>query len=156
MPSEGHKSGGLGFPNGRFVDGLDQVAKGLAAGRISRGRAIKLSGAALLGSLGLLSLFPAAATAEVSVQAACTGRAAVNNRVCPRMENTRCRPNLLGRLCACFKTVSGATRCVDVTDGLDCPTTDECDSNRDCPGDELCVKIGGCCGSRKNVCARPC
>jgi hypothetical protein len=135
------------------VDGLDEVAKGLADGTISRGRAIKLGGAALLGSMGLFSWFPAAAEA----QGVCEGRSFVNDRRCPSIERTRCRPNLADRLCSCFKTVIGQIRCIDVTGGLDCPTTDECDSNRNCPGEELCVKIGGCCeGSRRNVCASPC
>jgi hypothetical protein len=64
MPSEGRRGGELGFPNSHLVDSLDEVAKGLAAGTISRGRAIKLGGAALLGSMGLLSLFPGKAGAE--------------------------------------------------------------------------------------------
>jgi|SRR5215208_877307 hypothetical protein len=153
MPSKGSR-GALGFSNNQLADALDEVAKGLAAGTISRGRAIRLGGAALLGSMGLLSLFPAVSEAEV--QGACEGRAVVNNKVCPAIELTRCRPNS-GRSCSCFKTVSGNTRCIDVTGGLDCPTTDECDRNRDCPGDQVCVKIGGCCeGSRRNVCANPC
>jgi hypothetical protein len=152
MPSEGSR-GALGFSNSQLADALDEVAKELATGRISRGRAIKLSGAALLGSMGLLSLSPAVATAEE----VCEGKAAVNNKTCSSIELTRCRANLTDRLCSCFKTVSGSTRCINVTGGLDCPTTDECDRNRDCPGDEVCVKIGGCCGgSRKNLCASPC
>ena len=154
MLSEGRRRRGeLSYPNSHLGDAFDEVAKELATGRISRGRALKLSGAALLGSMGLISLSPAVATAE----GVCEGRAAVNNKTCSSIELTRCRANLTDRLCSCFKTVSGSTRCINITGGLDCPTTDECDRNRDCPEDQVCVKMGGCCeGSRKNRCASPC
>jgi hypothetical protein len=45
---------------------LDELAQGVAEGTISRGRALKLTGAAILGSTGLLSLFPAVAGAQAT------------------------------------------------------------------------------------------
>ena len=155
MPSEGRKMGELGFPNGQFVDSLDDVARGLAAGTISRGRAIKLGGAALLGSMGVLSLFPNRAGAqEVTTQAGlCRNKPAISNRRCPDPEEAHCG---VCPECQCVRTVSGAKRCVNL-ELENCPATDECDSNRDCPGNELCVRLGGCCGgSRSNLCAAPC
>ena len=127
---------------------FDDLAKGLAEGIISRGTAIKLSCAALLGSMGLLSLFPGVAGAE----GLCEGVPAINNRRCP-LEASVCGacPG-----CQCAVTVSGRKRCLDFSNEI-CPATDECDSNRDCPGEEVCVKVAGCCGgSRKNICVPPC
>jgi hypothetical protein len=46
---------------------LDDLASGLASGTISRRRALKLTGAALLGSSGLLALFPGMAGAQGTV-----------------------------------------------------------------------------------------
>jgi hypothetical protein len=151
MPSEGHM-GGLGFPNGQFVDGLDEVARGLAAGTISRGEAIKLGGAALLGSMGVLSLFAGKAEA----QGVCEGIPAISNERCPEQRSI-CGP--CGTSCRCARTVSGRKRCV-ITSGEICPDRDECDSNSDCPDNELCIQIAGCCGALgrpgRNLCVRRC
>jgi hypothetical protein len=149
MPSDG-TSRELSFPHNHLVEeSLDEVAKGLAEGTISRGKAIKLSGAALLGSIGLLSLIPGVAGAD---EGPCEGVPAVSNRRCVESPCGNC-PN-----CFCFRTVSGRKRCVDLTGLVTiCPATDECDRNRDCPGEEVCVRVGGCCeGSRKNLCVPPC
>jgi hypothetical protein len=148
MPSEGRRGGVLGYSNGRFVHSLDEVAKGLAAGTISRGEAIKLGGAALLGSMGLISLFPA----EAEAQGLCENKPAISNRRC-LSERGRCGAC---PFCFCAKTVSGNIRCVEVS-GVQCPETDQCDSNRDCPNDEVCIQVGGCCGNpRRNACAPRC
>jgi hypothetical protein len=153
MPSEGHKRRGvLGFPNGQFVDGLDEAAKGLAAGTISRGKAIKLGGAALLGSMGLLSLFAGKAEAQATVAGLCTNKPAINNTKCPRKASScgACPT------CQCARTVSGKKRCLDFG-GVECPATDQCDTNRDCTGNEVCVQVGGCCGHpQRNLCVPPC
>jgi hypothetical protein len=144
MPSDGTRRE-LSFPQSQLALSLDEVAKGLAEGTISRGQAIKLGGAALLGSIGLLSLFPGVAGA----QGGCEDKQAINNRRCPESPCGRC-PD-----CFCARTVGGRKRCLDFTDAF-CPQTDECDRNRDCPGDELCVQVAGCCGSPKNLCVPPC
>jgi|SRR5215217_3381952 len=152
MSTEGRRGGELGFPNSRLVDGLDEVARGLAAGTISRRRAIKLSGAALLGGVGVLSLFPHRAGAQVTTQDLCSGKPAISNRKCPQEES------FCGTCpgCQCARTLSGKKRCLDFGPEQ-CPETDECDANRDCPGDEVCVRVAGCCGGpRRNLCAAPC
>jgi hypothetical protein len=154
MPSEGRKGAELGFPNGHLVDGLDEVAKGLAAGTISRGRAIKLGGAALLGSMGLLSLFPHRAEG----QGLCENKPAISNKRCP-ITNPRARCGACPT-CLCVRTVSGKNRCVNPAN-VACPERDQCDTNRDCPNNQLgqwvCARVAGCCGNpRRNLCMPPC
>ena len=140
---------------------LDALTKALASRTLSRGRALKLAGAALLGNTGLLALFPRAAWAQTvgngiegpTIQASdpgCQGEPAIDNRRCPG--NT-----CWGRSdCLCTTTVDGDKKCVELL-FESCPNRDQCDSNRDCPQGELCVKVGGCCGNRRrNLCAFPC
>ena len=91
-------------------------------------------------------ILPAVAGAEGQ----CEGEPAINNRRCPENTCGACPE------CQCAVTVSGRKRCLDFSNEM-CPATDECDSNRDCPGEEVCVKVAGCCGgSRKNICVPPC
>jgi hypothetical protein len=139
---------------------FDELSRELASGAIPRRRALKLAGAAVLGSTGLLALFPRVAGAqsivpddEVGVAVsdpACQGEPAINNRRCP--EN-RCEgdPD-----CACAETVGGDKRCVNLANE-ECPGRDQCDSNRDCRQGEVCIKVGGCCERpRRNLCVRLC
>jgi hypothetical protein len=139
---------------------FDELSKGLASGAISRRRALKLAGAAILGSTGLLALFPRVAGAqsimdetEPTIAASdpgCRGEPAINNRRCP---NNICR----GREdCLCAETVHGDKRCVELL-FESCPRRDQCDDSRDCPKGEICIKVGGCCRNRRrNLCAFPC
>ena len=154
MPSEGRRRGELGFPNSEFVDGLDEVAKGLAAGTLSRGKAIQLGGAALLGSMGLLSLFEGKAGAQVTGQGACTNKPAISNKHCPGGSRSFCG---VCPSCQCAKTVGGEKKCLNFA-GLDCPTSDECDRSKDCRGNEVCVQVGACCPEhpKRNLCVPPC
>ena len=149
MLTEGTR-GKLSPPHKRIIDGFDQAAKGLAEGTISRGRALKLAGSALLGG-GLLALFPGVAGAQVSVEAGCAHRPAISNKACPA---SQCGgdPN-----CFCAKTVSGAKTCVNL-ENAECPARDECDRNRDCARGEVCIQVGACeCGHpRRNLCIPTC
>ncbi len=132
---------------------FDELAKGLASGKISRGRALKLVGAAVLGG-GVLTLLPGVARGQVEAEAAqgCPeGQRAINNRRCPTNSCAAGEPG-----CRCAETVNGNKRCVRFN-REDCPSTDQCDTNEDCAGDEVCIKVGGCCGKpRRNLCARAC
>jgi hypothetical protein len=139
---------------------FDELSQGLASGAISRRRALKLAGAAILGSTGLLALFPRAAGAQSIVDQtdptvaasdpACQGERAINNRRCP---NNRCGGD---PECACAETVNGDKRCVNIDNEV-CPRRDQCDSERDCSLGEVCIKVGGCCGRpRRNLCVRLC
>src|SRR5215213_10849719 len=146
MPLDGSREE-LSFPQQRISDGLDEVAKGLAAGTISRRRVLKLTGSALLGG-GLLALFPGVAGADSDPE--CQGEPAINNVSCPENVCSE-NPN-----CVCARTVGGDKKCVDL--GLaNCPASDECDRNRDCASGEVCIRVGGCCGhARRNLCAPKC
>ncbi len=132
---------------------FDELSQGIAGGAISRRRALKLAGAAILGSTGLLSLFPGAAGAQAVERGGCAEDE-------PAISNASCRSNPCGgnRNCSCAETVSGNKRCVNFRATIACSGTNSCDSNRDCTGDRICIKFGGCCpGSRRNnICARPC
>jgi hypothetical protein len=150
MPSEENR-GELSLPHKRIIDGFDEAAKGLAAGTISRRRALKLTGSALLAG-GLLAMSPGVAGAQLSVQQTCAGRRAINNRRC-RGGASRCGSN---RNCFCATTEAGTKTCVNLRN-VNCPTRDECDSFRDCARGEVCIQIGGCCGNpRRNACVRKC
>ena len=132
-----------------IFDGFDDAAKGLAAGTISRRRALKVTGSALLGG-GLLALFPGVAGAQVSVQSACENRRAISNRSC-HARNCGGRSN-----CSCAKTVSGTKRCVNFRDAR-CPARDQCDRDRDCARGEVCIQVGCPCGNpRRNLCIPKC
>ncbi len=125
---------------------FDELARGLATGTLSRRKALKLVGAALLG--GALGFF--------SLQGRAEGQACVGAKI----DNDRCVANRCGgtrrRPCFCAETVAGNKRCVNLQ-GETCPSTDQCDSNADCPVDELCINIGGCCGNPgRNLCVRRC
>jgi hypothetical protein len=120
----------------------------VASGTISRSRALKLAGAALLGAV----LVPfSAAPVEAATDRVCRGKAAIDNDKCPAVDCSPTNPR-----CECTRTVNGDKRCVDFTD-TQCPTRDECDRNRDCRRGEVCTKVGGCCGgSRRNLCVPLC
>jgi hypothetical protein len=157
MPTEESREE-LSFSQKRIIDGFDEVAKGLAAGTISRHRALKLTGMALLGG-GLLAMFPGVAGAqsiepdEVSVAGhrnpGCKGERAINNRRCPF--------NICGRehYCQCATTAGGNKVCVDVRRER-CPRRNQCNSSRQCPGNQHCIQTGGCCGENFNACVEPC
>jgi hypothetical protein len=145
MPSEASRRE-LSLPQERIIYGFDEAANGLAEGTISRGRALKLTGSALLGG-GLLALFPGAADAQ---QQECANKPAVNNRRCPR---SRCG---LSNNCRCATTVRNVKTCVNFRTGA-CPTRNQCNSTRDCRRGKVCVVVGGCCGHpRRHLCASKC
>jgi hypothetical protein len=130
---------------------FDELSRGVADGTISRGRALKLAGTTLLAALfGSVVIDEAEAVTERR----CKRKPAISNERCPS-ERSICRDRQ-NQTCACARTVEGDTRCVDITDE-ECPTTDECDRSRDCPGNQYCIQVGACCeGSRRNLCVRPC
>jgi len=115
---------------------FDALAKGLASGTISRRKALKLAGAAILGG-GLLAFGPAreAEAAQCGSESGC-------NRECRTKSN-----------CRCVRTVGGEVRCVHP-----CCSGRFCNTNRRCRDNEVCMTIN-CCGStegREGVCVRRC
>jgi hypothetical protein len=140
---------------------FDELSQGIASGAISRRRALKLAGAAILGSTGLLALFPRAAGAQSSIMDKTGPTIARSDRGCrgePAINNRRCVDNPCGGQidCLCAETVRGDKKCVEL--GIErCPRRDQCDRNEDCRRGEVCVKVGGCCGRpRRNLCAGLC
>jgi len=130
---------------------FDDLARGLATGTISRGRALKLFGAAILGG-GVLTLLPGVAQGQdVGVEGGgCPeNERAINNKRCP---TNSCSRGVAG--CRCATSVNGNKRCVKFN-RADCPNRDQCNSNNDCAGNEVCVKVGGCCGDRRLNACRP-
>ena len=85
--------------------------------------------------------------------ATCSGRA-IDNNTCVA---NRCGGRRRRRRAACFcaETVGGTKTCVDLREE-GCPNRDQCDSNADCSGAQVCIKVGGCCGGRRNRCVSPC
>lgn len=117
---------------------FDDLAKGVASGTITRGRALKLAGAAILGG-GLLSTF-------FSQEAEAGGRPK-----CPD-SGPGCRAQCPGSDCGCVKTTEGKNRCV-------VPSCDgkRCRSSADCPSGQVCSTTARkCCGSRGPVCVPVC
>lgn len=113
----------------------------------------------LLAGTGLGALFAGgqigpAAAAKDKDDRKCRNKPVIDDRRCPD-EDSICKLRE-DEVCACARTTGGSKKCVDITNE-GCPTEDECDSNADCPGNRLCIEVGGCCqGSRRNLCVRPC
>lgn len=122
---------------------FDALAKGLASGTISRRKALKLMGTAILGA-GVLTVF-STGEADADVEAA--------DVECPDSRvgcNTRCRET--GR-CRCVRTVTGNSRCV-----RPCCSRRTCTTNAQCNSGELCMTTN-CCrksGANHGVCVTQC
>jgi hypothetical protein len=69
---------------------FDELARGIAEGNISRGRALKLAGAAILGSTGLLSLFPGLAGAQATCEPTACCECRYSEPGTTRTRRTRC------------------------------------------------------------------
>ena len=131
---------------------FDELSKGIAAGTISRRRALRQGVAAVLGAALVPSLLasPAEATHR---RVGCRGKEPISNKACPE---SVCHLTET-KLCECVRTTEGTKRCVNTTN-VSCEDlfVDECDSSTDCPTDSFCIKAGGCCGTRNNICVRQC
>ena len=125
---------------------FDELARGLASGTISRRKALKLVGSAILGA-GVLSVIPTREGEAIEAEAECGNRAG-----CGR----RCR-NRNGCRCVTVRSSAGTNvRCV-----RPCCLRQACDTNADCTGSgELCMTTG-CCPrdeepGRRGVCVKQC
>jgi hypothetical protein len=126
---------------------LDDLASGLASGTISRRKAFKLAGAALLSAVATpLASGTASAALPCCTKSFKCGRTGTIS--CPGTR-PRCNPN-----CLCTKSVEGPIRCGNPSGctGVPCNTTRKC-VNRFGKG-FFCQRQGtGCCGQ---VCIAPC
>jgi hypothetical protein len=135
-----------------FFDGL---GKGLANGSISRGRALRLVGAALLG-LAVLPSTPLEAQARRRRHrgGGGGGNACNNPGTCNHFEFG----GACSRDCACAQDADGRNVCVG---RFDCPapnnSTNFCNRDRDCRSGEACI-VNSCCrtGNFRGVCAPQC
>jgi len=116
----------------------------------------QLAGAAVLGSTGVLGLFSRRADANTGHFVPCDRETSdfINNFTC---NGDECGPAHCETMdCHCVLTRQGGVRCANFA-GEHCPATDQCDVNGDCPDNQLCVRVGGCCGHpRRNLCVRRC
>ena len=119
------------------VHSFDELAKGLAKGTISRGRALKLVGSAILGG-GFLTLVPGVAEARTPK--------------CPSGGGTGCfvQCTHTSRPCTCIRTTEGTKTCV-----WECCSGRGCSSSSSCRSNEVCVKTA-CCGGVSGTCTRLC
>ena len=118
---------------------FDELARGLASGEVSRGKALRLMGAALVG--GVLASVPGVALAAPGPKK-CGGQICPSGQVCLKgggKPRCGCRPgNLVTPVgggepfCACFQ--SCAASCADCTGGTICATGEQefCGSRLTC------------------------
>jgi hypothetical protein len=136
------------------ADRFDGIAKVLGAGA-QRRRVLRLLAGAGSGLAVLVGDGPFAppAAARRKGDPRCRNNPTIDNNRCPEASICRQRAD---QICACARTVGGRKQCVDITNER-CPTRDQCDANGDCPGNQLCIQVGGCCGgSPRNLCVPPC
>ena len=119
---------------------LDQLAKGLASGTLSRRRALELGGAAILSSLlGIvgLGLHPEEAQARRRRPRclACAGPGSCASSDCGTVPS-----GSAALFCSCVETTSGKTCCVPAECG-----GQPCDSNSDCGRGQVCSTTGKGC-----------
>jgi hypothetical protein len=116
---------------------FDDLASGLARGTITRGRALKLAGAALLGAAGLGM---AAREAEAAPP------------TCPAGTRSGCVAACTNttKQCSCIRTTEGDRVCVHK-----CCSLQSCNSSSQCRSGEVCIK-SGCCREGIQRCVSLC
>ncbi|MGH3086727.1 MAG: hypothetical protein ACRDSJ_05340 [Rubrobacteraceae bacterium] len=139
---------------------FDELTRGVASGEITRSRALKMAGAAAFGAA--LIPFAAAPADAKKKKNKCKGKRKVSDGSCPTInsEDDLCAPLTDTEFCVCAKLAKPRkgkpkTACINL-EGEVCPVTDECDKNGDCASGEVCIEVGGCCGSPNNLCAAKC
>ena len=130
-PTQGRHAPGASY--------FDELAKGMAKGTLSRGRALKLLGASVVGTL-LLPFVPSVAMAAPTCPSSGPGCRAF------------CR-HTGGRTCVCVKLTNGNTKCVIPVCG------GSCKRNSDCPSGWVCSTTAekrACCDRSRPVCVPKC
>jgi hypothetical protein len=149
-----------------YSSSLDELAKRLASGTISRRKALRLLGSALLG--GALASIPGMAWAANGGISACV-------RSClqtfpPGRERGECVRQCRDEACLggtcdegfpqcnnnpdciCFQTAEGGGLCFDVRKDQTCDLYQQCTTSLDCPSGHICA-INTCCGF--GICIAP-
>lgn len=129
---------------------FDDLAKGVASGAVSRGRALRLAGAAILGSA--LSIFTLQEEAHAAPCSKCGTKVGCDQK-CKRLRST---PNCRQKFdCRCLDRVEGGSTCGYICCGPDAATS--CETSADCgPGRFCSVTAGECCERTVPVCVTPC
>jgi Cys-rich repeat protein len=135
---------------------FDELAKGLAEQTMTRGRALKLAGASLLGAVGLVGL-PSAAVAKKKKKK--------HHHRAPSPTPSVCSAGDVGACNSCGTSPTSGHICncaADVPTGLPvCYDTQStgpvnCTNDGDCPAGERCLNLEGPCGGTGTQCLRPC
>ena len=160
MLQEGQSLGTLTGDGTEEHHSLDQLAKGLASGTLSRRRALELGGAAILGGLlGMVGLGMRPEEAQARRRRprclACAGPGSCASSSCGTVPS-----GSNATFCSCVETTSGKKCCVAAECG-----GQPCDSNSDCGRGQVCSTTakgclsGGqpCSTSRKpGICVKRC
>jgi hypothetical protein len=157
-------NGGTGEPR-NYQRSFDELASGLASGSISRGKALKLMGAALLG--GTLASIPGLACAKPHKP---DGAKCKRNKQCA---SGQCVDGVCGAACPADRPVllSNGTCAKRCTSDVDCPGCDECSAETNtgalycvgvfieqssCPSGTIQCPTGQFCVDRTGNCATAC
>jgi hypothetical protein len=148
----------------RGASSFDELAVGLSSGTLSRGKALRLMGAALVGgTLASLGIGEAGADdlckpegKKCRKDAQCCSGSCVDRKcgeagACSGSQQACDIPFPCGanNECLCFNTTEGSHACVVDFPGCELPT---CQSSNDCPAGTACVRT--CC--EFNLCAPLC
>lgn len=124
---------------------FDGLARGIASGAIPRGRALRLAGAAVLGSaLGAFSLSKNAQAQRKK----CKNTSFVD----PRCSTVSCSAGCIGSNCSCIQTTENNFVCAEQF----CPSSPtSCTTSAQCSGGRVCM-ASNCCRGRNHVCVTLC
>jgi hypothetical protein len=127
---------------------FDSLSKEVANGSISRGKALKLASAALLGSaLGAFS-FSEDAQARRRGRRTCVASSFVD----PRCTTVGCSQGCAGANCSCIQTTGNNFLCA----AQFCPQfPTSCTTNTQCPSGQVCM-VNNCCSFGGNICVSLC
>lgn len=149
MPDEQQNGSVTNHKDPTSATSFDEVAKGLASGTVSRGRALRLLGGAVLG--GLLTTIPGVAGAEkckplghkCATDVECCSRQCIKNpqgqgKICGSVctPGQPCGTNSTSGACICSVTVDGNTVCIENA-FVGCNAC--CTADSQCPTGTVCI-----------------
>jgi hypothetical protein len=138
---------------------FDDLTRSFASGSASRRRLLAGSVAGLATFLGVArGGFPLEAAAETPNQFC---QATYDTDPKAITSKNACGVTTCGNnpSCFCVQTVGHIPRCLT---GFDprlkkhCPPKSQCKRHHDCPGNEFCAKVEGCCEKPLKKCLKPC
>jgi hypothetical protein len=136
------------------ANSFDELARGLAEGTISRRRALKMVGGAILGA-GTLALFPGVSGAQDVTESTDATTSAIGN--CPNNPNychSKCN-NTSGRDCRCVHGWNGDSNFYN-TCVRPCCSNRGCNRSSDCRSTEVYMYTACCSKGGHGVCVTKC